>query len=115
MGFEAKGLGQVILALILAVVASWAGVIVLLVLTITSPGDHIAEGVLLGWVVLAVVTAAARQVAESSSGAGWKWIVATPALPLILAGIYVVRRTAPLRQRRRLRRWKATAARPPGT
>jgi hypothetical protein len=112
MGFEAKGLGLIILAGMLACVASWAGLIVLLVLIITAPGNHLAEGVLLGWMAVTVVFAAIPETGISSLGAwagtGWRRIVLTPALPLILAGIYVVRRTAPFRQscadRRRRRR-----------
>ena len=109
MGFEAKGLGQIILAGMLACVASWAGLIVLLVLIITSPGNHLAEGVLLGWVALAVIFAAVPEIGESSlggwwAGMGWQRIVLTPALPLILAGIYVWRHTAPFRQSRTDRR-----------
>jgi hypothetical protein len=63
VGFEAKGVGQVILAGMLACVASWAGLIVLLVLIITSPGNHLVEGVLLGWVALTVVFAAVPSIA----------------------------------------------------
>jgi hypothetical protein len=105
VGFEAKGLGQVILAGMLACVASWAALIVLLVLIITSPGNHLAEGVLLGWVALAVIFAALPQIAESSlgewwAGTGWRRIIVTPALPLILAGICVWRHTARFRQSR---------------
>jgi hypothetical protein len=108
VGFEAKGVGQVILAGMLACVASWAGLIVLLVLIITSPGNHLVEGVLLGWVALTVVFAAVPSIAESSlggwAGNGWQRTVLAPALPLILAGIYVVRLTAPFRQSRADRR-----------
>jgi hypothetical protein len=108
VGFEAKGLGQIMLAGMLACVASWAGLIVLLVLIITSPGNHLAEGVLLGWVALAVVCAALLEIGESLlgrwAGTGWQQIVLIPPLPLIIAGIYVWRLTAPFRQSRADRR-----------
>jgi hypothetical protein len=104
VGFEAKGLGQIILAGTLACVASWAGLIVLLVLIITSPRNHLGAGALLGRVALAVVFAAVPEIGESSlgkwAGSGWRRIVLTSALPLMLGGIYVWRHTAPFRQSR---------------
>lgn len=114
MGFDTKELnqiGRIILAgmfACVACVALWAGLIVLLVLIITSPGNYLAEGVLLGWVALMVVFAL-LEIGESSlgrwAGTGWQpRIFLTPALPLIIAGIYVWRLTAPFRQSRADRR-----------
>lgn len=113
VGFQAKGLVEAILAGLFACVASWAGMIFLLVLTIRSPGDHLAEGLLLAWVALVMACYVAQEIG-GSSGIGQVWwlgILLVPGLPLILPAIWLMHRTAPLRQRRRQRRWQRQRAR----
>lgn len=115
---DPKGtIGKVILAGMLACVASWAGLIVLLVRIITSPGDHhLAASVLLAWAALTAVLVATpvgtRLVPRA--GSGWQRVVVTvvlaPAVPLIAAGIYVWQRTQPFRQSRADRRRMAAHA-----
>jgi hypothetical protein len=100
---DPKGtIGKVILAGMLTCVASWAGLIVLLVRIITSPGDYVAVGVLLAWAALTAVILATRRVPWD--GSDWRSVVVTvvlaPAAPLIAAGIYVWQRTQPFRQSR---------------
>ena len=105
-------IGKVILAVMLACVASWAGIIVLLVRIIASPGDPIAEYVLLGWMGLTVVLVAtlAGTSLAARAGTGTAWlrialvIILAPASPLLAAGVYVWRRTQPFRQSRVHRR-----------
>ena len=104
------GIGQVILAVILGCVASWAGLIVLLVLISTSSGNHVAEIVLLGWMALTVALVAALVGTPLAArvGTGWQRIVLVimlvPALPLLAVGLYVWKRTQPFRQSRADRR-----------
>lgn len=53
---DPKGtIGKVILAGMLACVAAWAGLIVLLAQIITSPGGDVAAGALLVWAALTAV------------------------------------------------------------
>jgi hypothetical protein len=106
-------IGKVILAGVLACVASWAGLIVLLVRIITPPGDHVAAGVLLVWAALSTALMATTQVVPLE-GSGWPrvfWtVVLAPAVPLIAAGVYAWRWTRPLRQSRADRRRMAARA-----
>jgi hypothetical protein len=115
VGFQAKGFATAILAVVLAFAASWAGVIVLLVLSVTSPGSRLAEGLLLVWAVLAagcLVGFAIGRLSLDEFFSAWRWrIVLAPTLPLILAGVGFMRLTSPRRQRRAVRRWDQTRIR----
>jgi chromate transport protein ChrA len=106
VGFEGKGIGGVIVAGMLACAASWAALIVLLVLVITSPADRLAEDVLLGWLALTVVLVAtqSRTTLAKWPRTGWYGIVLAPAFPLIVAGIYAWQLSRPIRQSRADRR-----------
>jgi hypothetical protein len=104
---DPKGtIAKLILAGMLACVASWAGLIVLLVWISMSPGNYVAAGVLLAWAALTAVVVATgagtRFVPLADSG--WQGVVLAPAVLPIVAGIYVWQRTQPFRQSRADRR-----------
>ena len=83
MGFEAKGLGKVVLALLLVCIASWAGLAVLITLSATAASNQAARLLLLVW-VLAIAGWFAVYAGQLRRKMSW-WLLAVmaPALPII--------------------------------
>ena len=82
-GFEIKGLGRIILALLFACVVSWAGVAVLIALSVTSTENLVARLLLLTWVLAIAGWLAVYSGPLRSKVSWWGFAVMAPALPLI--------------------------------
>ena len=93
MGFESNGLARVALALLFGSVASWLCLGVLIVVSITGPGNQVALGLLMAWVLIVAVWFAVYPSREHHGrGYPWRqWILMAPALPLLDAVIGVRR------------------------
>jgi hypothetical protein len=87
VGFEAKGLGKVVLALLLVCIASWAGLAVLIALSITAASNQATRLLLLVW-VLAIAGWFAVYAGQLRRKLSW-WLLAVmaPALPIIGAAL----------------------------
>jgi hypothetical protein len=83
MGFEAKGLGRVVLALLFACMAGWLGIAVLITLSIA--GNHAARFALLAWALVAAGWVAIYGGPLREKMSWWGLALMTPVLPAIEA------------------------------
>ncbi len=87
MGFEAKGLGKVVLVLLLACIASWAGLAALITLSVTAASNQAARLLLLVWVLVIAGWFAVHAGQLRHKMSWWLLAVMAPALPIIGASL----------------------------